>query len=234
MLYINHEKKAIFIHIPKTAGSYVANILVKYYGFTNYINVLANRRSDHDIICKTNEYPIVLTKNSTYDNSFFNKCVGILEYCQTSNHINRLCNMDSEKWNTYFKFCFIRHPYSRTISAWKHIKQIFPNILPFKEYIMQNKYNVSNIEYGHIFMSQTIHMNNSDGTCGINMFGRFEHLESDLEIILNKLGFRRMLHTKKIVNSSGNFTIKMDRQMLRIINYLFADDFRNFNYKMIP
>lgn len=233
MLYINHERKAIFIHIPKTAGSYIADLLVKYYGFTNYLNVLVNKRPDHDEICNTNKYPVILTGNSTYDNSFFNKCVGILKYCQTSDYINKMCDMNSEKWDTYFKFCFIRHPYSRIISAWKHIKQIFPNTLPFNQYIQKNKYIVSDIEYGHIFMSQTIHMTNSNGTCGINMIGRFEHLERDLEIILNKIGIEKILHSKKIINGSGNFTLKIDRQMLRRINYLFLDDFKNFHYKMV-
>jgi hypothetical protein len=233
MLYINHKRKAIFIHIPKTAGSYIADVLVKYYGFTNYLNLLVNKRPDHDEICKTNDYPIILTGNSTYDNSFFNKYIGILKYCQTSDYINQMCNMNAEKWETYFKFCFIRHPYSRMISAWKHIKQIFPNILPFDEYIRQNKYNVSNIEYGHIFMSQTMHMMNSSGKCGMNMFGRFEHLEEDLEIILNNIGIRRIIHNKKKINSSGNFNLKIDGKILKIMNYLFADDLKNFHYEMV-
>ena len=32
MCSINHDKKAIFIHIPKTGGSYIAEILQKNYG----------------------------------------------------------------------------------------------------------------------------------------------------------------------------------------------------------
>lgn len=233
MLYINHEKKAIFIHIPKTAGSYISNVLVKYYGFTNYINVLVNKRPDHDIICNTNKFPIVLTGNQMYDNSFFNKFIGILKYCQTSDYINEQCNMDSEKWKSYFKFCFIRNPYFRIISAWKHVKKIFPNTLSFEQYIRQNKYNVSNIEYGHIFMSQTTHITNSSGTCGVNMIGRFENLEKDLEIILKKIGIQQIIHNKKKINSSGNFNLKINKKILKIINYLFTDDFINFHYKMI-
>jgi hypothetical protein len=119
------------------------------------------------------------------------------------------------------------------ISAWKHIKQIFPNILPFDEYIRQNKYNVSNIEYGHIFMSQTIHIMNSSGKCGMNMFGRFEQLEEDLEIILNAIGIYRIIHNKKKINSSGNFNLKIDRKIIKIMNYLFADDLNNFHYEMV-
>lgn len=105
--------------------------------------------------------------------------------------------MDSEKWKNYFKFCFIRHPYSRIISAWKHIKQIFPNVLSFDKYIRQNKYNVSDIEYGHVFMSQKTHITNSFGVCGVNMIGIFEHLEKDLAKILNIIGIQKIIHDKK-------------------------------------
>ena len=33
MCSINHSKKSIFIHIPKNGGSYLAEILNKYYGY---------------------------------------------------------------------------------------------------------------------------------------------------------------------------------------------------------
>ena len=98
---------------------------------------------------------------------------------------------------------------------------------------MQNKYSVSNIEYGHVFMSQSVHITNLTGICGIDMFGRFEHLEQDLTKILNKIGFQYIVHKPKKINSSGNFSLKIDRKSLKIINHLFADDFINFHYKMV-
>ena len=60
-----------------------------------------------------------------------------------------------------------------------------------------------------------------------------EALLNDFKIILNKLGFNKIIHSKKIINNSGNFTLKIDRKILKIINYLFTDDFSNFKYKIV-
>ena len=33
MCSINHDMKAIYLHIPKNGGLYIQNVLEKYYGF---------------------------------------------------------------------------------------------------------------------------------------------------------------------------------------------------------
>lgn len=239
MLYINHELKAIFIHIPKTGGSYIGNILVKYYGFTNYLSVINNKRPDHNEFCQTSNYPTILTGNQLYDNSFFNKAVGLYIYCKTSDYINEQCNMNEEKWNTYFKFCFIRHPYFRSLSAWNHINKIFPNVLPFDIYICQHKYNVSNIEYAHVFMSQTEHIKDVDGQCAMNIIGKFENLESDLLYILRQIGITDFVHSSVKINSSkinneyDSDYLRLKKNVLKVLNNLFQDDFENFHYNKI-
>ena len=47
MCSISHDKKAIFIHINKTAGSYIAGTLEKYYGFQTFYL----KRPDHESFC---------------------------------------------------------------------------------------------------------------------------------------------------------------------------------------
>ena len=71
--------------------------------------------------------------------------------------------------------------------------------------------------------------NNWIAPLGPNVTG----LEEDLKKILNKIGFKRLVHIPKKINSSGDFFLKIDRKSLKIINYLFADDFKNFHYKMV-
>ena len=233
MIYINHQKKAIFIHIPKTGGSYIGPTLVKYYGFTSYLHIISKRRPDHDDICKTRYFKMILTGNPIYDNSFFNKLVGLLVYCKTSDYFNDIMNMTEEKWNTYTKFCFIRNPYDRTLSGWKHIDTIFNLKSVFSNYLSQNKYNITDIEYGHIFMSQKTQIQDVDGTCGVDLIGRFENLENDFICILHKIGFEKILHTPKkenVSNKTGSENYVFEKISIKIMNEIFADDLEMFHY----
>jgi hypothetical protein len=177
---------------------------------------------------------MVLTGNPTYDTSFFNKLVGLLVYCKTSNYFNEIMNMTEEKWNTYTKFCFIRNPYTRALSGWKHFDTIFNLNSIFSEYISQNKYDSTDIEYGHIFMSQKTQIQDVDGSCGVDLIGRFENLENDFICILHKIGFDKIVHTPKkanVSNKTDSDNYVFERSAIQKMNTLFEDDLALFHYK---
>ena len=238
MIYINHDKKAIFLHIPKTGGSYIGPTLVQYYGFISYLELITYRRPDHNTVCRTNYFPNKLTGNMLYDYCLFNKLLGLMVYCTTSEYFNAKMNMDEEKWNSYTKFCFVRNPYTRLVSGWKHFNTIFKRKTPLSDYVnvVNPMKHTSDIEYGHVFMSQKRHMQNIIGQCGVNIIGRFEHLEEDLKGILQSLGFEDIAHPIKYVNVSndtGAEDLFLDSEVVRNINRLFADDFETFHYVMV-
>jgi hypothetical protein len=238
MIYINHEKKAIFIHIPKTGGSYIGPTLEKYYNFKSYLSLIHRRRPDHNIICRVNNFRHVLTGNKTYDNSFFNKVIGLLVYCKTSDFLNKEMDMDAKKWDTYTKFCFIRNPYVRALSGWNHFNKVFKLDIDFFNYINNPDLlnSITDIEYSHIFMSQKIQIQDENGECGVDIIGRFEYLEDDLRTILNLLGFNKIIHHIEylnVSNKSGAEDVLLERKTVQKLNQLFADDFEMFHYQKL-
>ena len=107
MCSINHEKHAIFIHIPKNGGSYISDILSKYYGFKNYYL----QRPDHEFFCKGKDKSVDKHENRVH---------GTFIYYKTSPYLNKLMGMTPLKWNSYFIFTFMRDPYDRIVSGWNY------------------------------------------------------------------------------------------------------------------
>jgi hypothetical protein len=218
MCSINHDKKCIFIHIPKNGGSYIAEILSKYYGFKNYYL----QRPDHKNFCLGKDYSV---------DKHENKIHGTLVYYKTSPFINNIMNMNNEKWNSYFIFTFIRNPYSRIVSGWNYVNK---HNISFKNYLDIN-YKASSYNYWHVFMSQTRHIIDINGKININYIGKLENLENDLKIILNKINITNIIHKpfKKNSREHNDYKTYYNNNILNKVNILMKEDFENLDYEKI-
>lgn len=220
MCSVNHDLKAIFVHIHKTGGTTIAMNLKKYYGFeTFYI-----RRPDHQKFCFDK-------KKKKYIN-YENRIHGIINYFKTSSHINKKMKMTPEKWDNYYKFCFIRNPYDRIVSAWNHVNRF--NI-PFKNFLNLGD-TCNDVEYMHMFMPQYRSMINEKAKKYIDYVGYFENLDEDFEKILNNIGVKKIIH-----NSNSKLNVRVhkpyyeyyDQETLDKVNILMNEDFNNLDYKKI-
>jgi hypothetical protein len=220
MCSINHDKKAIYIHIPKNGGSYIAEILSKHYGFQNFYL----KRPDHKFFCKNEDYSVDKHENKLY---------GTLFYYRTSNYINKIMNMNEKKWNSYFIFTFTRNPYDRVVSGWNYCNK---KNISFKNYL-NLKNNVNSYDYWHVFMTQANHIfhNPKNNKINLHFIGKLENLEEDLKIALNKIGIHNIYHTPSKKNSKqhNNFKNYYDDQSLEKVNILFKEDFFHFDYPMV-
>ena len=219
MCSINHDKKALFIHIPKNGGSYIATILSKNYGFKNYYL----KRPDHKEFCFGIDKSV---------DKHENKIHGTLVYYKTSHYLNKIMNMNEEKWNSYFIFTFIRNPYDRIVSGWNYVNKY--NI-PFDKFININN-NANSYDYWHVFMTQSRHIINNNGTLRVDYLGKFENMEADLKVILNKLGFQNIVHKPFKKNSKKHYNYETYYNSIIIIekvNNLLKEDLENFDYQKI-
>lgn len=220
MCSINHDLKAVFIHVHKTGGTYISYMLHKYYGFKNYYL----RRPDHDAFCLNK-------KKSTKYINYENRVHGVFMYYKTSPQLNKKMGMTPQKWDSYYKFCFIRNPYDKIISAWYHVNRY--NI-PFKNYL--NLTNVCNdVEYIHVFMPQVRNIINQKGNININFIGSFENLEEDFQKVLTNIGIKRIVHeTSKKMNKRDHdaFYTYYDQEALDKVNLLLKDDFEKLPFKL--
>ena len=221
MCSINHDLKAIFIHVHKTGGTYLSYMLHKYYGFKNYYL----RRPDHDSFCLNKK------KTTKYIN-YENRIHGVLIYYKTSPQLNKKMGMNLQKWNTYYKFCFIRNPYDKIISAWNHINRYK---IPFNNYL-NLKNTCNDVEYMHMFLPQVRNIINQKGIIDINFIGKFENLEEDFHTILKNIGIKSIIHdVNKQMNKREHleFYEYYNQEVLDKVNKLLIEDFNNLDYEII-
>lgn len=224
MCSINHEKKAIFIHIPKTAGIYIRSTLDKYYGFDTF---LCNRE-DHKEYCSTN---MNLNKNKQLT---FCSNKGILKYYKTSKELSNILELDDEKWKDYYKFCFVRNPYSRIVSGWNYIQETENLNIDFDIYLTY-KDIVSENEYSHVFLPQSANICDENDNKFINYVGEFENLEDEFRTILQNIGFseKEIIHDTKNKNKRehGSYKKYYTQETLNMVNDIYKDDFDKLKYK---
>ncbi len=227
MCSINHDLKAVFIHVHKTGGSYIASVLKRFYGFETYYL----KRPDHETFCLSRQ------KNPNQKN-YENRVHGVYMYYKTSPHLNAKMGMTPQKWATYYKFTFIRNPYDRMVSGWNHMKKTAKVPIPFDRYVTM-KGVVSDMEYIHTFMNQAQHIMNERREMVVNFIGHFERLEEDFDRVLTHLGIYYRIHNPyQRVNSHAHLHYSayfQHQATLDVVNALIADDLKYFgaDYPMI-
>jgi hypothetical protein len=243
MCSINHEKKAIFIHVPKTAGTFCSENLEKFYGFKYY----QFRRPDHDEIVNTKSYINNIIENYKEGNKIYyllayfkhtphNRKMGVYEYASTSDYLNKKVDMNDEKWKSYYKFAFVRNPYERFISGYSYSINSINRKITFEDYLNSKEY-VTDFEYFHTFMPQSKHIFlNENNIC--NFIGNFENLEDDLKQVLLNIGFKEdeIIHEHNIKNKSTHNSLQYyikTQDILNKLNNVFEEDFRLLKMKKI-
>lgn len=227
MCSINHNKKAIFIHLPKNAGVYIRELLEDKYNFQNFFCV----RPDHSEYCNTNLE--LNNPNLFYTELTFTCNKGIIEYFKTSSEINDYMDMDLNKWDSYYKFTIVRNPYTRVISAWTYLMQYCHLNIDFDKYL-DLKDSVSEYEYSHIFLNQSESLYDSNNKCLVNYICKFENLESDFNYVIKNLGFKDIYFSYKNKTNLSKYKFNYEelftQKTLNIINEIYDNDFKNFGY----
>jgi hypothetical protein len=237
---INHKLKAVYIHLPKCGGSYVEKILENYYEFI-LDNIL---KEDSDYVMDTYLLPV--------------KSRGALRFYINSSYIQQKYDMSNDKWNQYYKFTFVRNPYTKTISAYLFFKAhynivieegaTFPSFIEFLNIIrngVNDKFYKNHnflyyFHYYHFLITQYEHVIDNNGNININFIGKFENLNKELIEVLNNLKLKiELKHIDEIKNNSKvnhtrkfkNIDYYFDQEALIFINSHFEKDFVFFGYK---
>jgi hypothetical protein len=246
-MLVSDQYKLIFIHIPKVAGTSIQHGL--HQSICNNWE-LGNWQVEW-FLRRINSYLIPLSKNRIYlSNPLYNESNNSVKnplYNQFINEnypekahakaltIRRM--LEAQKWDDYFKFAFVRNPWSYVLSMYyygKRKKQPTTNphltqarIMNFDDYIETFIANNSSLE------QQKAWITDENNKIIVDFVGRFENLAADYYQILEKLGLpQKPLPGMNIdhAKSQKSYRSFYNEKTRQIIQEKYQDDINSFGY----
>ncbi len=148
-------------------------------------------------------------------------------------------------FNSYFKFSFVRNPYSRLVSAYnflmkggfckKHKKWVEENISNYESFhdfvtMWLNEENINNISH---FRPQFNYVCDKNDKVEIDFIGRFENLEEDFQKVCRILDIDTELPHINSSNTTQHWKTFYNNETLKIVERVYKKDFDIFGYDKI-
>ena len=187
---ISHKHKCIFTRVAKTGSS---TLIYKVFPEFGGHRVSTNYRAKVEKCWShdSNHYPLYITKEIT----------------------------DSEIYESYFKFAFVRNPWDRLLSAYFYtfdrLKNTSANFDRWIRSNLQPKYSMSQFKF----------------TRGCNFIGRFENLEKDFKFICDKIGLHSQQLPHKNKTNHRHYTEYYDDETRQLVAEKYAKDIEYFGYE---
>jgi hypothetical protein len=204
---ISHKYKCIFIHIPKTGGVSISDV------------IWPGERTESDL------WAGLVSK---YHNKYQTGGLQHLLARQIRQEVG------SRIFQDYFKFAFVRNPWDKAVSQFSYMAQR-PDLCEligmtatttFCEYLklIQSREHVQ-------WKSQVQFLRDEDGRNLVDFIGRFENIRNDAQVVFERIG----VHCEELPrrNASGHrpFREYFDNETQAMLGELYAEDVKAFGYR---
>lgn len=203
---ISDRYNYIFVHIPKTGGSSIEQILLSEEG----VDVSDRAREDLywiDSLTEELKHRFALGK---IDNELYSAQHYTIEMYK---------NKYKKKFDDYFKFTFVRNPWDQMVSEWKYFNKVLGQNLSLKESL--TKFCI----WGEHYREQVAF------AIGCDFIGRFEKLQKDFEIVCETIGIRKRKLPHMNTGRHRHYTEYYDDETRAIVAEKYARDIEYFGYR---
>ncbi len=232
---ISHNNRCIFVHIPKVAGQSIELFFLKLHGL--------DWETRAPLLLRANDQPKIGPPR--------------LAHLKLNDYLN-FQYISPELFQEYFKFAFVRNPWSRTVSFFKYGR--FNQVMSFQKFVEQELPKlIKNKEW--FYGPQYHFIYEGSNSTNIDFIGRFEDINKDmmkvcqrLNIPFKQLPYRnesRISNEEKdtwhfikytirnplsILNNSGDqinskdYKAYFDSNLINVIAELYHLDVEAFNY----
>lgn len=160
---ISHKHKSIFVHIPKVAGQSIESF------FLQDENLTWEERSK--LLLRKNRAPKKGPPRLAH--------LTAKQYCEY-NYISK------NKFEDYYKFSFVRNPWSRVVSFYKYLG--YNTLLSFDDFVLE-QLPILEKQNKYFFGSQYYYLTDEKGELLVDYVGKFEKLQEDFNVVCKELKF---------------------------------------------
>ena len=144
------------------------------------------------------------------------------------------------RFRSYFKFCFVRNPWSRVFASYLALKQgvdgtftpwVRRHVLKpadFAEFVKTELARQEVIQEPTL-RPQSRFISGRDGCVKVDMIGRFESLAADLQQVTSRLRIERRVGAE-IATGHTDYRDHYDEEMIRIVAEVYRLDIELFDY----
>ncbi len=215
---ISHPHKAIFVHIPKTAGTSIEAVLGMH-----------GKKQDVGVVPYFNQ---VLDHEHLYG--------GPMQH-MTAQAIKAVLS-DDGVFHAYFKFTIVRNPWDRLVSAlaWTDQKWVRGEELAVAEFdrqvreihtaLHEARSTARELALPHFVHPQCLYVMGADGRPLVDFVGKYETLEADWQSICAKLGISVRL-PRRMQSHHRDYREYYNEETRHLVGEMFAADVRLFRYE---
>jgi sulfotransferase famil protein len=221
---ISHKHKCIFIHIPKCAGTSIESAL------GHFDNYSGRGMQDHRSI-RMIEKPLISPHIFMSKENIFEALRSIkYKYSTTINPLNKL-TVTRNQFQSYFKFTFIRNPWSRAYSWYKNIMrdEIHKKNLKITRQLSLHEFLQLYSGKGYL-RPQIYWIKNFSGAIPLDYIGRFENLIGDFQDVSKAIGISQITLPHKIKGSGEDYREHYDKASIKIIEEVYSEEIKMFDY----
>ena len=227
-MIISNSKKFIFVHIHKTGGTTIVHALDNYLKWNDLI---LGGTSYGESIQSAYQERFHLNKHSTAD-----EIRGVI---------------GPEIWGSFFKFAFVRHPYTRMVSLYNFAKKNFNRLVDKKIPSTAPAWNWPEIK----IMAQTTSfsefirslykanpaamkrqidwISDDKGKIIVDFVGKLENINEDFKVISDKIKIDSFQLVKKNVSGNNQKVIHnlfLHEEDYEFLNMIYRRDFEILGY----
>lgn len=211
---ISTRKSFLFVHVPKTGGNSIQNILHTF--------------SDDDIVCEASH------QDGIERFGLRNKNYNVKKHSTLSRYKSEL---EKETYVRLLKFATIRNPWDRVISFYfsphrgsiewnrEDFKSFVTNIKPLRHYIYVPSFQE------RIARKIGFPLITGKLTRDIDFLIRFEFLQADFDELCNKLDMPLQKLPKRNVSKKRHYSTYYDEELVDIVRQRFSEEIEIGKYK---